>query len=97
VFQIADFSSVNDLKFIYVHLQFQNLFPGYNPWTPVIKGWEWGKRGDGRKGREGMGWDEPPKTNPVHGPEIRSPYHDPDRMQYTYHEAIWFPVSCLLI
>jgi hypothetical protein len=78
VFQIVDFSSINDLKFTYVHLQFQIFFRGYNPRTPMIKGRE-GKGGEGkeRRGRkggegrganEGMGWGEPPKTNPGYGP-----------------------------
>jgi hypothetical protein len=80
VFQIVDFSSISDLKFTYVHLQFQKFFRGYNPRTPMIKGKE-GKGGEGRKGgkerREGRrggeqwkGWDgvNPPKTNPGYGP-----------------------------
>jgi hypothetical protein len=84
VFQIVDFSSISDLKFTYVHLQFQkNSFHGYNPRTPMIKGRE-GKRGErkerrqgkerkegreGSKGRDGI-WDgvNPPKTNPGYGP-----------------------------
>jgi hypothetical protein len=82
VFQIVDFSSISDLKFTYVHLQFKkNSFRGYNPRTPMIKGRE-GKRGEGkerRQGKEGKegrggelrkGWDgvNPPKTNPGYGP-----------------------------
>jgi hypothetical protein len=83
VFQIVDFSSISDLKFTYVHLQFQkNSFRGYNPRTPMIKGRE-GKRGEGRKGgkerrgrKEGRGGEQrkgcdgvnPPKTNPGYGP-----------------------------
>jgi hypothetical protein len=65
VFQIVDFSSINDLKFTYVHLQFQKFFPGVIPRTPMIKG-RGGKEGrgrerrgrkggEGRKGRDGMG------------------------------------------
>jgi hypothetical protein len=70
VFLIVDFSSVNDLKLTYVHLQFQ-FFSGVIPRTPVIKerGWKvrgW-KGGEGM-GREGKGRDEAPKTNPVYGP-----------------------------
>jgi hypothetical protein len=59
MFQIVDCISVNDLKFIYVHLQFQN-FSGVIPPDPRDKG-------EGRE-RDGMGGDEPPKTNPVYGP-----------------------------
>jgi hypothetical protein len=72
VFQIVDFSYVNDLKFTYVHLQFQ-IFTGVytlNPRESVTKG-KIGEGGDGRggerrrgegrggegKGREGRGWD----------------------------------------
>jgi hypothetical protein len=61
VFQIVDFSSVNDLKFTYVHLQFQKIFRGLYPRTPMIKG-RGGKGGEG-KGKEGKegegreGWD----------------------------------------
>jgi hypothetical protein len=53
---VSDFiySSVNDLKLTYVHLQFKNFSGGYTP-DPVIKG------GRGKGGREGPGWDEPPK------------------------------------
>jgi hypothetical protein len=66
VFQIVDFSSINDLKFTYVHLQFQKkFFQALYPRTPMIKGRE-GKEGrgrerrgrkggKGRKGRDGMG------------------------------------------
>jgi hypothetical protein len=73
VFQIVDFSSISDLKFAYVHLQFQNFFRGYNPRTPMIKGRE-GKGGEGKERRqgkegkegrgakEGMGWGEPPEN-----------------------------------
>jgi hypothetical protein len=76
VFHIVDFSSVNDLKFTYVHLQFQNFFRGLYPQTHIIKGREGKRRGEegkGGKGREGRGWDEPlPKTNPVYGPASSS-------------------------
>jgi hypothetical protein len=66
VFQIVDFSSVNDLKVIYVHLKFQK-FSGVIPRTPVIKG-RGGERREGeRRGGDGM---NPPKTNPVYGPAI---------------------------
>jgi hypothetical protein len=49
VFQTVDFSSGNDLKFTYVHLQFQNFFWSYTP-DPHNKG-------EGKEGGEGMGWD----------------------------------------
>jgi hypothetical protein len=58
VFQIVDFTSINDLKFTYVHLQLQKIFPQV---IPSIKGR--GKEGRaretmGRKGGEGrQGWD----------------------------------------
>jgi hypothetical protein len=61
VFQIVDFSSVNDLKFTYVRLQFKKFFRGLYPWTPTIKGRrgkggeEKGKEGKGREGKEGEG------------------------------------------
>jgi hypothetical protein len=64
VFQIVDFSSVNDLKFTYVHLQFQKFFPGVIPPDPHYKGEgrererrgrEGGEGGEGRGGRDGMG------------------------------------------
>jgi hypothetical protein len=48
MFQIADFSSINDLKFTYVRLQFQKFFPGVIPPDPHYKG-----EGRGRKGGEG--------------------------------------------
>jgi hypothetical protein len=75
VFQIVDFSSINDLKFTYVHLQFQNFFPGVIPPDPHDKG-RGGKGGRGRErrgrkgGEEREGWDgvNPPKTNPGYGP-----------------------------
>jgi hypothetical protein len=64
IFQIVDFSSGNDLKFTYMHLQFQFFFGGYTP-GPHNK-----RDGRGGKGWEGRGLDEPPpKTNPVYGPE----------------------------
>jgi hypothetical protein len=64
VFQIVDFSSINDLKFTYVHLQFQKFFPGVIPPDPHDKGAGRERRGgegkggegrEGRKGRDGMG------------------------------------------
>jgi hypothetical protein len=75
VFQIVDFSSISDLKFTYVHLQFQKiLFAGITP-DPHDKGEGREKRGgegkearkggEGREGRgakEGMGWGEPPEN-----------------------------------
>jgi hypothetical protein len=56
VFQIVDFSSINDLKFTYMHLQFQNSFSrGYTP-GPHDKGEGRGRKGgERRKGRDGMG------------------------------------------
>jgi hypothetical protein len=71
VFQIVDFSSISDLKFTYVHLQFQKiLFVGITP-GPHDKGEGREKRGgegkdrgkerrgrkggEGSKGRDGMG------------------------------------------
>jgi hypothetical protein len=59
VFQIVDFSSVNDLKFTYAHLQFQKNFPGVIPPDPRDKGRKKGgegKGGEGREGKGGMGW-----------------------------------------
>jgi hypothetical protein len=50
MFQIVDFSSINDLKFTYVRLQFQKFFPGVIPPDPHDKG-----EGRGREGREGRG------------------------------------------
>jgi hypothetical protein len=74
VFQLEDFSSVNDLKFTYVHLQFQFFSGGYTP-DPHDNGeGRERRRGEGRekekRGGEGRGWDglNPPKTNPVYGP-----------------------------
>jgi hypothetical protein len=60
VFQIVDFWSVNDLKFTYAHLQFQNFSRGYTPGPPLKRGGE-GRGGKGRegKGREGKGEGEP--------------------------------------
>jgi hypothetical protein len=57
LFQIVDFSSVNDLKFTYVHLQFQKFFRGYTPDSHFkVEGrGEEGKGGDGREGGEGRG------------------------------------------
>jgi hypothetical protein len=82
VFQIVDFSCVNDLKFTYVRLQFQKIFPGVIPLDPHDKGEErerrggegkggQGKGGEGRGGEGREGWDgvnPPPKTNPGYGP-----------------------------
>jgi hypothetical protein len=63
VFQIVDFSSVNDFKYTYVYLHC-NFF-GVIPPTPVIKGRGGEGRGmEGREGREGMN----PKTNSVYCP-----------------------------
>jgi hypothetical protein len=69
VFQIVDFSSINDLKFTYVHLQFKKIFPGVIPPDPHDKGeGRGGKEKEGKKGREGrggkggMGWGEPPEN-----------------------------------
>jgi hypothetical protein len=69
VFQIVDFSSINDLKFTYVHLQFQKFFPEVIPPDPHDKGegrerrGGEGKRGEGRREgiKGGMGWGEPPR------------------------------------
>jgi hypothetical protein len=71
VFQIVDFSSINDLKFTYVHLEFQKIFSrGYTP-GPHDKGegrerrGGEGKGGEGREGRGGKGgWDgvNPPEN-----------------------------------
>jgi hypothetical protein len=64
VFQIVEFSSVNDLKFTYVRLQFQKFFPGVIPPDPHNKGegresrggeGKEGEEGEGREGRDGMG------------------------------------------
>jgi hypothetical protein len=75
VFQIVDFSSIRDLKFTYVHLQFQKFFPRVQPPDPHDKGEGREKRGgegkearkggEGREGRgakERMGWGEPPEN-----------------------------------
>jgi hypothetical protein len=53
VFQIVDFSSVNDLKFTYVLLQFQNFFRGY---TPDLH--DKGRGGEGKGGKEAEGREE---------------------------------------
>jgi hypothetical protein len=61
VFQIVDFSSINDLKFTYVHLQFQKFFPGVIPPDPDDKGEgreRRGGEGKGGEGREGRGGEE---------------------------------------
>jgi hypothetical protein len=73
MFQIVDFSSINDLKFTYVRLQFQKFFPRLYPWTPHYKGE--GRRRERRGGEGSKGWDEvnpPPNTNPGYGPVINS-------------------------
>jgi hypothetical protein len=69
VFQIVDFSSINDLKFTYVHLQLQKLFPGVIPPDPHDKGEGKEGRGRERRGRKGgegrkEGWDgvNPPEN-----------------------------------
>jgi hypothetical protein len=61
MFQIVDFSSGNNLKFTYVHLQFQIFLRELYSRTPI-------KRGE-RGGR-----DEPPKANPVYGPDWHHVY-----------------------
>jgi hypothetical protein len=72
VFQIVDFSSINDLKFIYMHLQFQKFFLELYSRTPMMKA-KAGKGGEGREGREekgGMGWGEPPENKSwLYGPD----------------------------
>jgi hypothetical protein len=55
MFQIVDFSSINDLKFTYVRLQFQKFFPGVIPPDPDDKGEGKGKEGKEGEGRDGMG------------------------------------------
>jgi hypothetical protein len=55
VFQIVDFSSVNDLKFTYVHLQFQIFFPVLYPPDPHNKRERWGRKRRGGNGGEGRG------------------------------------------
>jgi hypothetical protein len=53
MFQIVDFSSINDLKFTYVRLQFQKFFSGgYTPGPPRLRGGE-GKGKEGKEGGEG--------------------------------------------
>jgi hypothetical protein len=76
MFQIVDFSSINDLKFTYVHLQFQKFFPEVTPPDPHDKGegrvrermGRKGGRGGEKRGGEGrggnkggMGWVNPPE------------------------------------
>jgi hypothetical protein len=55
VFQIVDFSSVNDLKFTYVHLQFQKFSRGLYPRAPMHDEGEGRERrgGQGKGGKEG--------------------------------------------
>jgi hypothetical protein len=69
VFQTVDFSSANDLKFTYMHLQYKKNFLGVITSDPRDKGDGRGREGRGGegRGREGMRWAEPPKTNPVYG------------------------------
>jgi hypothetical protein len=61
VFRSVDFCVQNELKFTYVHLQFQKFFRGLYPRTPVKKGR--GREGGegpgrrGRKGEKGRGWE----------------------------------------
>jgi hypothetical protein len=55
MFQIVDFSSVNDLKFTYVHLQFRKFFPGVIPPDPHGEGEGRARERRGRKGRGGEG------------------------------------------
>jgi hypothetical protein len=56
MFQIADFSSINDLKFTYAScLQFQNFFPGVIPPDPHYKGEGGEGKGGEVKGGEGRG------------------------------------------
>jgi hypothetical protein len=86
VFQIVDFSSINDLKFTYVHLQFQTFFPGVIPPDPHDKG-----EGRGRKGgEEREGWDgvNPPKTNPGYGPVYRQ-IITASRLQENADSDVW--------
>jgi hypothetical protein len=61
VFRSVDFCVQNELKFTYVHLQFQKFFRGLYPRTPVKKG-RGGEGGEGpgrrgRKGEKGRGWE----------------------------------------
>jgi hypothetical protein len=54
VFRSVDFCVQNELKFTYVHLQFQKFFRGLYPRTPVKKGrGREGGEGPGRRGRKG--------------------------------------------
>jgi hypothetical protein len=55
MFQIVDFSSINDLKFTYVRLHFQKIYPGVIPRTPMIKGRGGEGKGGEAKGGEGRG------------------------------------------
>jgi hypothetical protein len=60
VFQIVDFSSIKDLKFTYMHLQFQKMFRAYTP-DPHDKGEgenegeRKGKDSNGKESKEGEG------------------------------------------
>jgi hypothetical protein len=53
VFQIVDFSSMNDLKFTYVRLQFKKKISGVTPLDPHDKGE--GRERRGEKGKGGQG------------------------------------------
>jgi hypothetical protein len=90
VFQIVDFSSIHDLKFTYVHLQFQKFFPEVIPPDPHDKG-EGRERGEGKgKERKGRGWDgvNPPKTNPGYGPIYRQ-IVTASRLQENADSDVW--------
>jgi hypothetical protein len=58
VFQIVDFSSINDLKFTYVRLQFQKIFSrGYTPDSHDKGEGRERRGGEGRREEERDGWD----------------------------------------
>jgi hypothetical protein len=90
VFQIVDLSSINDLKFTYVYLQFkknfsEGLYPG-----PHDKGkgrerrggegkggqgrGREGRGGKGRGGKGGMGWGEPRPKTNPDYGPVRKPF-----------------------
>jgi hypothetical protein len=80
MFQIVDFSSINDLKFTYVRLQFQKFFPGVIPPDPHDKGegrgrkggeGKEGKEGEGRRGGEGRGGEGREGWDGVNPPRIQ--------------------------